>query len=124
MLDAGSSIEGGRLAMVQPVENPGMPSAVFAGCDETACGALMAMRELGLSAPENVSIIGIDDHQMSWFLGLTIIAQPLAGQGAFAANLLIERLHRSGLANPPPASPPSNHLPDTTFVERTGTRRR
>ncbi|GIU55964.1 substrate-binding domain-containing protein [Arthrobacter sp. NicSoilC12] len=123
MLDAGSSIEGGRLAMVEPVENPGMPSAVFAGRDETACGALMAMRELGLSAPENVSIIGIDDHQMSWFLGLTIIAQPLAGQGAFAANLLIERLHRSGLATPP-ASPPSNHLLDTKLVERTSTRRR
>ena len=124
MLDAGSGIEGGRLAMVEPVENPGVPSAILAGCDGTACCALVAMREPGLSAPENVSIIGIDDHQMSWFLGLTTIAQPLADQGAFAANLLIERLHRSGLANPPPASPPSNHLPDTTFVERTGTRRR
>lgn len=124
MLDAGSGIEGGRLAMVEPVENPGMPSAILARCDGTACCVLMAMREPGLSAPENVSIIGIDDHQMSWFLGLTTIAQPLADQGAFAANLLIERLHRSGLANPPPASPPSNHLPDTTFVERTGTRRR
>ena len=124
MLDAGSGIEGGRLAMVEPVENPGMPSAILAGCDGTACCVLMAMREPGLSAPENVSIIGIDDHQMSWFLGLTTIAQPLADQGAFSANLLIERLHRSGLANPPPASPPSNHLPDTTLVERTGTRRR
>ena len=110
--------------MVEPVENPGVPSAILAGCDGTACCALVAMREPGLSAPENVSIIGIDDHQMSWFLGLTTIAQPLADQGAFAANLLIERLHRSGLANPPPASPPSNHLPDTTLVERTGTRRR
>ena len=124
MLDAGSSIELGRLAMVELVKIPRMPSAILAGCDGTACCALVAMREPGLSAPENVSIIGIDDHQMSWFLGLTTIAQPLADQGAFAANLLIERLHRSGLANPPPASPPSNHLPDTTLVERTGTRRR
>ena len=124
MLDAGSSIELGRLAMVELVKIPRMPSAILAGCDGTACCALMAMREPGLSAPENVSIIGIDDHQMSWFLGLTTIAQPLADQGAFAANLLIERLHRSGLAIPPPASPPSNHLPDTTLVERTGTRRR
>ena len=110
--------------MAELVENRRMPSAIFAGCDETAFGALMAMRELGLSAPENVSIIGIDDHQMSWFLGLTTIAQPVADQGAFAANLLIERLHRSGLPNPPPASPPSNHLLDTKLVERTSTRRR
>jgi len=124
VLDAGSSIELGRLAMVELVKIPRMPSAILAGCDGTACCALMAMRAPGLSAPENVSIIGIDDHQMSWFLGLTTIAQPLADQGAFAADLLIERLHRSGLANPPPVSPPSNHLLDTKLVERTGTRRR
>ncbi len=124
VLDAGFSIEGGRLAMMELVENRRMPSAIFAGCDETAFGALMALRELGLSAPENVSIIGIDDHQMSWFLGLTTIAQPVADQGAFAANLLIDRLHRSGLPNPPLASPPSNHVLDTKLVERTSTRRR
>jgi DNA-binding LacI/PurR family transcriptional regulator len=116
---AGSSIEGGRLAMTELIENGRMPSAIFAGCDETAFGALMALRELGLSAPKNVSIIGIDDHQMSWYLGLTTMSQPVADQGAFAANLLIERLHRSGLPNPP-----SSHVLDTKLVERKSTRRR
>ena len=104
VLEAGSSIEGGRLAMTELIENRRMPSAIFAGCDETAFGALMALRDHGLSAPKNMSIIGIDDHQMSWFLGLSTIAQPVADQGAFAANLLIERLHRSGLPNPRPAT--------------------
>ncbi|BCW69306.1 ribose operon repressor [Arthrobacter sp. NicSoilB8] len=118
VIDAGSSIEGGRQAMAKLIENRRMPSAIFAGCDETAFGALMALREFGLSAPENVSIIGIDDHQMSWFLGLTTMAQPVADQGAFAANLLIERLHRSGFPNPPLAGPPSNHLLETKLVER------
>ena len=124
VIDAGSSIEGGRLAMMELAENRRMPSAIFAGCDETAFGALMALRELGLSAPKNVSIIGIDDHQMSWFLGLTTIAQPVADQGAFAATLLIERLHRSGLPNPPSAGPPSDHVLETKLVERKSTRRR
>jgi DNA-binding LacI/PurR family transcriptional regulator len=119
VIDAGSSIEGGRLAMTELVENRRMPSAIFAGCDETAFGALMALRELGLSAPKNLSIIGIDDHQMSWFLGLTTIAQPVADQGAFAANLLIERLHRPGLPNSP-----ASHVLDTKLVERKSTRRR
>lgn len=121
VVDAGSSIEGGRLAMVELVENRRMPSAIFAGCDETAFGALMALQEFGLSAPENVSIIGIDDHQMSWYLGLTTMAQPVADQGAFAANLLIDRLHRSGLPNPPHAVPASNHLLETKLVERKST---
>jgi DNA-binding LacI/PurR family transcriptional regulator len=61
---------------------------------------------------------------MSCFLGLTTIAQPVADQGAFAANLLIERLHRSGLPNPPLAGPPSDHVLETKLVERKSTRRR
>ena len=119
VLAAGSSIEGGRLAMIELIENRRMPSAILAGCDETAFGALMALRDLGLSAPKNVSIIGIDDHQMSWFLGLSTISQPVADQGAFAASLLIERLHRSGLPNPP-----ASHVLDTKLVPRKSTRRR
>lgn len=118
VLDAGSSIEGGRQAMTELIENRRMPSAVFAGCDETAFGALMALRDLGMSAPKNVSIIGIDDHQMSWFLGLTTVAQPVADQGAFAANLLVERLLRPE----PPAR--TVHLLETKLVERRSTRRR
>ncbi|HSO16519.1 MAG TPA: LacI family DNA-binding transcriptional regulator [Arthrobacter sp.] len=119
VLDAGSSIEGGRLAMIELIENRRMPSAIVAGCDETAFGALMALRDHGLSAPKNMSIIGIDDHQMSWFLGLSTISQPVADQGAFAANLLIDRLHRSGLPNPP-----SSHVLETKLIERRSTRRR
>lgn len=118
VLDAGSSIEGGRRAMTELVENRRVPSAVFAGCDETAFGALMALRDLGMAAPKNVSIIGIDDHQMSWFLGLTTVAQPVADQGAFAANLLVERLLRPE----PPAR--TAHLLETKLVERRSTRRR
>ena len=119
VLDAGSSIEGGRLAMIELIENRRMPSAILAGCDETAFGALMALRDHGLSAPKNMSIIGIDDHQMSWFLGLSTISQPVADQGAFAADLLIDRLHRSGLPNPP-----SSHVLETKLIERRSTRRR
>lgn len=119
VLEAGSSIEGGRLAMIELIENRRMPSAIVAGCDETAFGALMALRDHGLSAPKNMSIIGIDDHQMSWFLGLSTISQPVADQGAFAANLLIDRLHRSGLPNPP-----SSHVLETKLIERKSTRRR
>jgi DNA-binding LacI/PurR family transcriptional regulator len=119
VLEAGSSIEGGRLAMIELIENRRMPSAIVAGCDETAFGALMALRDHGLSAPKNMSIIGIDDHQMSWFLGLSTISQPVADQGAFAANLLIDRLHRPGLPNPP-----SSHVLETKLIERKSTRRR
>ncbi|WP_427017575.1 LacI family DNA-binding transcriptional regulator [Pseudarthrobacter sp. P1] len=119
VVNAGSSIEGGRQAMTEIIANRSRPTAIFAGCDETAFGALMALREHGLSAPKDMSIIGIDDHQMSWFLGLSTVAQPVADQGAFAADLLVERLQ-----NPDAPHTVANHHLDTTLIDRKSTRRK
>lgn len=44
--------------------------------------------------------------------------QPEADQGMFAANLLIERLDRSGLPNPP-----TSHVLETKLMARKSTRR-
>jgi DNA-binding LacI/PurR family transcriptional regulator len=116
---ADSSIEGGRQGMMELIAHRNLPSAIFADCDEAAFGALMALREHGLSSPKDVSIVGIDDHPMSWFLGLSTIYQPVADQGAFAANLLIERLQ-----NPDAAHEPTQHLLNTKLIERKTTRRK
>lgn len=117
VVGTGPSIDDGRRAMTELMTRGGRPTAVFAHCDEAAFGALMALREHGLSAPKNVSVIGIDDHPMSWFLGLSTVAQPVADQGAFAANLLCERL-----LNTESPHQPSNHLLDTKLIERKTTR--
>jgi len=119
VVNAGSSIEGGRSAMTELIAHRGLPSALFADCDEIAFGALMALREHGLGAPKDVSVIGIDDHPMSWFLGLSTVAQPVADQGAFAANLLCERL-----LNPEQDHQPTSHFLDTKLIERKTTRRK
>lgn len=119
VVSAGSSIEDGRRAMTELIAHRGLPDGVFADCDETAFGALMALREHGLGAPRDVSMIGIDDHPMSWFLGLSTVAQPVADQGAFAANLLCE-----GLLNPDQDHQPTNHFLDTKLIERKTTRRK
>lgn len=119
VITADSSIEGGRRAMTELIAHRNLPSAIFADCDEAAFGALMAMREHGLSSPKDVSIVGIDDHPMSWFLGLSTIFQPVADQGAFAANLLVDRLQ-----NPDSAHEPSQHLLNTKLIERKTTRRK
>lgn len=111
------SIDDGRRAMAELITRGARPTAVFAHCDEAAFGAMTALREYGLSVPKNVSVIGIDDHPMSGFLGLSTVAQPVADQGAFAANLLCERL-----LNSEPSHQPSNHLLDTKLIERKTTR--
>ncbi|MEA5455081.1 LacI family DNA-binding transcriptional regulator [Sinomonas sp. JGH33] len=118
MVSAPSTIDGGYQAMTELISTRRVPGAVFAGCDEAAFGALKAMREHGLSAPKKVSLIGIDDHPMSSFLGLTTVAQPVPDQGAFAATLLAERLqnHDDGGA-------PHDHRLPTPLIERKTTRR-
>jgi DNA-binding LacI/PurR family transcriptional regulator len=62
-------------------------------------GALRALREAGLRVPQDVSVIGIDDHDVSGVLGLSTVAQPAAEQGRLAARILLDPL--GGRALPP-----------------------
>jgi len=114
---AGPSIDDGRRAMAELITRGARPTAVFAHCDEAAFGVLTTLREHGLSVPKHVSVVGIDDHPMSGFLGLSTVAQPVADQGAFAASLLCERL-----LNTETPHQPANHLLDTKLIERKTTR--
>jgi LacI family repressor for deo operon, udp, cdd, tsx, nupC, and nupG len=70
-----------------------LPSAIFAACDEMAMGAMAVLRESGLRVPEDVSVIGIDDHDMAAVVGLSTVAQPAAEQGQLAATMLLEQLY-------------------------------
>ena len=55
-------------------------------------GAMTALRDAGLRVPQDVSVIGVDDHDLSGVLGLSTIAQPAAEQGRLAARLLLDPL--------------------------------
>jgi DNA-binding LacI/PurR family transcriptional regulator len=65
------------------------PTALVAASDELALGVLAAARELGLSVPRDVSVVGIDNHEMAELYGLTTIAQPVDEQGRMATRLLL-----------------------------------
>jgi DNA-binding LacI/PurR family transcriptional regulator len=86
------TVEGGQAAMRQLLALEEPPTAVFAGSDEMAFGALAALRETGRSAPRDVSVIGVDDHELAAATGLTTVRQPVVDQGRTAARLLLEAL--------------------------------
>ncbi|MES2094428.1 MAG: LacI family DNA-binding transcriptional regulator [Actinomycetota bacterium] len=71
------------------------PTAIFAASDEMAIGAILASRDLGLDVPRDVSIVGIDDHELAEFFQLTTVAQFPKGQGELAAEILIAQLEPS-----------------------------
>lgn len=85
---------GGYGAMGRLLEQPIFPSAVFAANDLMAMGAMMAIREAGLSIPHDVAVIGFDDIVSAKLVypGLTTIAQPQRHMGQRAAEMLFERL--------------------------------
>ncbi|MEN9714152.1 MAG: hypothetical protein RLZZ164_816 [Actinomycetota bacterium] len=68
------------------------PTAIFCNSDEMAFGAIMAAKDLGLQVPTDVSVIGIDNHDMSDFFDLTTVNQNVRGQGTMAVQILLELL--------------------------------
>ncbi len=71
---------------------PDPPTAIFAMSDIQAMGCIVAVREARLRVPEDVSVIGFDDVQLSRFVGLTTIRQHLEQSGYLGMQLLLEML--------------------------------
>jgi LacI family transcriptional regulator len=70
------------------------PTAVFAGNDVVAYGAMQAIKDAGLTIPGDLSIVGMDDDLLSRYMNppLTTVSNPAAGVGAEAARLVIGKL--------------------------------
>ncbi len=71
------------------------PTAIFCANDLMAVGCLDAMRELGLHAPHDVSVVGYDDQEISRHTRppLTTLVLPNYEMGRLAAELLLEETH-------------------------------
>lgn len=75
------------------------PTAVFASSDVQATGVLAAARAAGLRVPEDLSVVGFDDIEMSAYAGLTTVRQPLFDSGRIGARLLLDALRDNGTSN-------------------------
>jgi LacI family transcriptional regulator len=91
------------------------PTAIFAGNNFIAFGALRAVREANLTIPEDLSIVVFDDLPAGWVLDpfLTVMAQPAYEIGKQAADLLFQRL--AGEVSGPPRT---TVLPSELIIRR------
>jgi LacI family transcriptional regulator len=73
------------------MREPRPPTALFCANDLMALGALEALKEMGLSVPADVSLIGYDDQEMAQHTrpALTSILLPNAEMGRWAAECLV-----------------------------------
>lgn len=69
--------------------------AIFAGDDESASGAIMALREAGRRVPEDVAVVGFDDVNLARHLmpSLTTVYAPIEEAGREAVRQLIRLVH-------------------------------
>lgn len=83
---------GGAAAAAQLLALDTPPTAVFCASDEMAMGVLATARRRGLEVPGDLSVIGVDGHELAELLGLSTVVQPVADQGALAARMVLEAL--------------------------------
>lgn len=87
--------EYGYRGMMQLLALPEPPTAVFAGNDILAIGALQAIYQSGLKVPDDVSLLGMDDiYPVSVTMPpLTTVAKQKYKTGRKAVDLLINRIN-------------------------------
>ncbi len=94
MLGGNFSVESGYRLLREFWEMDERPSAVLVTNYEMTIGAIMAINELGIQVPEELSIIGFDNIQMAHVVKppLSIVEQPMKEIGETAARLILKRL--------------------------------
>lgn len=85
---------GARDGMMSILSGEKIPTAVFCENDILAIGAMQAVHSAGLSIPEDISIIGVDNifAASTTMPPLTTIEKPKYEMGSQAAKLLLERI--------------------------------
>ncbi|GJQ20066.1 MAG: LacI family transcriptional regulator [Bacteroidia bacterium] len=68
------------------------PTAVFVASDIQAIGALRALEESGLRCPDDMALVGFDDIELSQYLNISTIRQPMFQMGALAVDIFHRRL--------------------------------
>jgi DNA-binding LacI/PurR family transcriptional regulator len=83
-----------ELAMNEFLRMKKLPTAIFCESDEMAFGVITAIRKRGLRVPEDISVIGYDDHEYASHLGLSTVAQPVQFLGQLAASQIMARIEK------------------------------
>lgn len=89
-------VSGGYDAMKELLSLKDRPTAVFASGDKLAIGAIDAIKDAGLSVPEDISVIGFDNIEIAKYVTpkLTTIRQNCQEIGKVAVDILVEQINK------------------------------
>jgi LacI family transcriptional regulator len=103
----------GHAAALRLLAGAELPDAVIGANDETAIGALAALRQGGIDVPERISVAGMTDTRLARFSDLTTVNIPLYEFGALAARRII-----AGSDEPGETVLPHRLVPRSTTARR------
>ncbi|HBG16460.1 MAG TPA: LacI family transcriptional regulator [Firmicutes bacterium] len=88
----------GEILAEQLLRNNPRPTAILAYCDSLAIGAYAAARNMGLSIPEELALVGYDDIPYAQYfeIPLTTVAQPAYNMGKAACKIILEKIKLGG----------------------------
>ena len=108
------TMAGGAAAMRRLLEGTVGLTAVLAMSDGMAIGAMRVLDEEGVRVPADLSVIGIDGHEVGGHLGLTTVTQPMVRLGVEGAEVLLASLRGCAPTGFPRVLPTSLTVRETT----------
>lgn len=93
-------LSGGRLGLIQLLKAKKRPTAILCGNDLLAAGALLEAQRQGLKVPDDLSICGIDNHDLAAEIipGITTISLPARDLGQIAAKQILAAIDGTPIA--------------------------
>jgi len=85
-----NSVESGLAAAEFVLDRRDRPTAIVAGGDVLAFGAMQAVRRRGLAPGHDISVTGFDDIPAADAAGLTTVRQPIREKGRMLGRMLLD----------------------------------
>ena len=89
-------VDGGHQAVQQLLTVQDPPTAVFAGNDMIALGAIQGAQDMGLQIPQDLAVVGYDNLEFTGFIrpSITTVNLPCHEMGIASAELLLRLMNR------------------------------
>ncbi|MFI6551305.1 LacI family DNA-binding transcriptional regulator [Streptomyces prunicolor] len=111
--DGDSSEEGAEAAIGSLLSLPEPPTALVVGNNRMTIGAMRALRDAGLTVPQDIALVSFDDFEWAdlFHPRLSAMAQPALSIGEQAVSMALSRIAS-------PTLPPRKVTINPTFIHR------
>ena len=94
----GATRDDGYRAARRLLDAPDRPTALFTANNFMTVGTMLALSDLGLRVPDDISLVGFDDLEWTTLVDppLTVVAQPASELGVVAAGRVLARIAGAG----------------------------